>query len=154
MRASLELLQKLSHLRVVIHCNFFDDAPELVTLVALRQCEAVDLEGFASSLVRMLPSLRFFFFTMSAWFGNTIDVKDRWHVVRAWHAVDSPANDTGAGRWMQDGRLTLVDLTDKDAAAIIEKEELVLSDVEEVSLTLCSARGVWLNMRHRRNFAD
>ena len=143
-RASLEQLQTLSHLRVVVHCNFFDDAPELVTPVALRQCEAIDLEGFAVSLVRMLPSLRFFFFTMSAWFGNTVDVKDRWHVVRAWHVVDSPANDTGAGQ-MQDGRPTLVDLTDEAAAAIIQKEELVLSDVEEVSRDFRSAHVVWLN---------
>ena len=138
MRASLELLQKLSHLRVVIHCNFFDDEPEPVTPSALRQCDAVDLEGFASSLARMLPSLQFFSFTMSAWFGNTVDVKDRWHAVRAWHAVDSPANDTARAGQMQDGRPTLVDLTDKAAAAIIEKEELMLSDVEEVSLVFAA----------------
>ena len=143
MRASLEPLQKLSHLRIVVHCNFFDDEPELVTPIALRQCEAVDLEGFAASLVRMLPFLRFLSIAMSAWFGNTVDVKDRWHAARAWGVLES-ASDIGA-RQMQDGRATLLDLTDEVAAKIVQKEELVLSDVEEVRLALCDTRAVRLN---------
>ncbi|KAM5543488.1 hypothetical protein V8D89_002739 [Ganoderma adspersum] len=127
MRSLLVHLKKLAHLRVIIHCGFWHvffvpPATHLNFTHALYNCEAVDLEGFAVSLVCVLPSLQFVFITMSAWLGNGVDVSEHWQVARAWRIAE-PAN----------GKPVLEDLSEEAVAAIVREEELVLSDADKVS---------------------
>ena len=72
---------------------------------ALRNYEAVDLEGFAASFVRVVPSVRFVSIAMSAWFGNAVDVSERWQIARASHLAE-PASDIKTSR-MQDRKPVL-----------------------------------------------
>ena len=96
--------------------------------------------GAAASIIRLLPSLQYVFLTTSACFGN-FDIRRQWRVARAWRVI--PASD--AVGEAQDGQPVLVNLTGEAAKTIIRKEELVLSEADGVSLSVCNIGEVSLN---------
>ena len=156
MRSSLESLHKLTHLRVIFHCNIYypssQPQPMESSVFTHALCNSgIDLKGCAASLVHLLPALRYVFLTTSATFGSNRKVMERWQVDGAWRIAEPSSDDTSE---MQDHdrKRLLVDLEDTVAATIIREEELVLSTADEVSLALRSAREVSLN-RPCSNFA-
>ena len=143
MTPSLEPLQNLTHLRVVAHCSLCDDPSRTVAPYKLRDAlrHSKVLEGTAASVVRLLPSLQYVFITTSVWFGR-FDRKRRWHAARAWRVI--PASDDASSQ-AQNGQSVLVNLTGDAAERIIRKEELVLSEADEVGLPVWSVCEVSLN---------
>ncbi|KAI1787784.1 hypothetical protein LXA43DRAFT_1097964 [Ganoderma leucocontextum] len=138
LHSAFQLLHKLTHLRIVVHSNAFDDsAPELPPAAHSQEfvhalCgPAFDHEGSAAALVRSLPALRYVFLTTSGYLPIDIATDDE---------------STGGGRGSecsktrelelererrQDGEPALVELHDDVAETIIRNEELILSDLDK-----------------------
>ena len=130
MRSSLEPLQKLTHLRVIFHCNIYypSSQPQPIesSVFTHALCNSdIDLKGCATSLVPLLPALRYVFLTTSATFGSNRKVMERWQVDGAWRVAEPSGDDTGEMP-DHDGKRLLVNLADTVAATVIMEEELVL----------------------------
>ncbi|KAM5543491.1 hypothetical protein V8D89_002742 [Ganoderma adspersum] len=137
MRSSLEPLQKLTHLRVIFHCNIYYQSSQPIKKSDFTHAlgnSKTDLEGVAASLVRLLPALQYVFLTTSAAFGNIHKVMERWQVDRAWRVAEPPSDATG--EMHDDRQRLLVDLADTVAATVIVEEELVLSTADEIELQM------------------
>ena len=144
MRSSLQPLHRLAHLRVVfcssVHNGGFSPASDVrgeEHLRALRGPAFERAEETAASLVRLLPSLRYFFLTAT---GHVVPrsgsrVLVRWHTARAWRVGEPVVDGT------KEGRPVLVELHDEVAETIIRKEELVLSKADEVRV--CWVPDAW-----------
>ncbi|KAI1794294.1 hypothetical protein LXA43DRAFT_1116179 [Ganoderma leucocontextum] len=128
MISSLLPLDKLTHLRVVIHCNVYDHPPKPNAhskfMHALSR-HSLDFEEPAASLVRLLPFLQYVFLTTSAWIGDYSHNTERRHVDYAWRVAEPDTYQ------MQNRKPMLVDLADE---VVIRKGELVLSSSDEFAL--------------------
>ena len=139
LRASLQHLRGLTHLRVVFH--FILRGREAVSpeteygeayMRALRGPAFDHAEKTAASLVRALPSLEYVFLTAagrieSGGFARSTTVFARWHTERAWR-VEPPTDESKGKERSQ----VLVELHEEVAETIIRKEELILSKPDEV----------------------
>ncbi|PIL23144.1 hypothetical protein GSI_14453 [Ganoderma sinense ZZ0214-1] len=117
-RFSVAPLQKLVHLRIVVHSSIFNHVPEEAARFMFahtsRHCTAVSFKRVSASLAGRLQSLQSLFVTMSVWFGNV-------SMSKTGGSFPAPGVSQSAGK------LTLVRLTDEARTAIIQKEELFLS---------------------------
>lgn len=114
-----------------------------------------DFEGAADSLVRSLPSIRHVFLTISGFLSNWAETDDsedpgfwqpseRWYVDRGWRISKSEAEGG------QPGGQGLVELHSDVAETIIRKEELVVTESDEVNEIRSDTPGTKLNSDRRR----
>ncbi|KAM5543690.1 hypothetical protein V8D89_002941 [Ganoderma adspersum] len=153
--AAVQPLHRLAHLRVVIGATVYilhEHTPsELARLEEYAHSfreSTFDFEGGAAALSGALPSLKNVFITTGGFLSNWVpwDNPDpeavgssscwkpyeRWYVSRGWR-VAIPAS--GAGE-VPEGETRLIELHDEVADTIIRKEELVLSEQDEIALHL------------------
>ncbi|KAI1786259.1 hypothetical protein LXA43DRAFT_898325 [Ganoderma leucocontextum] len=163
-RSALQVLHELTHLRIVVHSNTFDDsapghspAAHSREFVHALSAPTFDHEGSAVALDHSLPALQYVFLTTSGYL--LIDIatddestggasrgsessktreREQWQVAMAWHVAEHGHGD-GASGTQGGGELVLVELHDDVAETIIRNEELILSDLDKVS-----ALATWL----------
>ncbi|PIL29924.1 hypothetical protein GSI_07834 [Ganoderma sinense ZZ0214-1] len=149
----LHPLHKLTHLRLVVHSNIHHDpsCPVAYSDAFVRETRpsAFDFAAAAARLARPLPALRCVFVATSAYVAEPerdpdTDVEarspsyrfwkmlDRWYEPRGWR-VDQFDSGSGLAREGEGGPV-LVELREDVAEAIMEDEELVLSEADHGTL--------------------
>ncbi len=162
---SLRPLQKMTHLRIVVHSNGIDHDPASPAayseeFVRAMRASAFDFAGTAALLARPLPSLQYIFLTTSGYLTERDNgllfwrPYDRWYVDRAWR-IANPRVGSGSEHEREP---VLMDLHEDVAETIMRNEELVLSEVDSVSVlvrTACedNAEAAALATRHRSTWA-
>ena len=143
---ALQSLQKLTHLRVIVHATVYHGSSESWVIAhsqdfidAIRGSE-FDFARTAAELARPLPSLQFLAITTSGYVtridteedkSGSWKVSDRWNVTRAYRIA---AQRGVASDPVKSGEPDLVELHEEVSETIMRKEELVLSRTDEVSL--------------------
>ncbi|KAI1789257.1 hypothetical protein LXA43DRAFT_893227 [Ganoderma leucocontextum] len=155
--SAIRPLHGLTHLRVVIGASvyIYTDAswpfapwgPE--EYAHSFRGSSFDFEGTAAALAHPLPSLQHVFITTGGFLSNWDEPDpekggswkpyERWYISHGWR-VAKPGAD-GA----PEGEPSLVELHDEVSETIIRKEELVLSELDEVSVVWNGARGTKLS---------
>ncbi|PIL30185.1 hypothetical protein GSI_07763 [Ganoderma sinense ZZ0214-1] len=146
MASKLRPLHQLTHLRIIIRSQVYQDETEEALAYAQHSEEfvralrrsAFDFEGTAASLLGSPPSLRYLFLTTSSNLADTDrdwrTTFERWHETRAWRIAGSGTNEANHVEPL------LVSLHDQVVKTIIRKEELVLSDTD-TSSAYCNVAG-------------
>ncbi|PIL30086.1 hypothetical protein GSI_07772 [Ganoderma sinense ZZ0214-1] len=148
----LRPLHKLTHLRLVVHTNIHHDpsCPIAYSDAFVRETRpsAFDFAGAAARLAGTLPALRCVFVATSAYLAvPDPDVEarsyysywkmvERWYEPRGWRVdrLDSGHAREGEGDREGEGGPVLIELRKDVAEAIMEDEELVLSEVDNGTL--------------------
>ena len=150
--SAVQLLHKLTYLRIVVHSNIHHDPSNPVAyseeFVRATRPGTFDFAGTAVLLARSLPPLRYLFLTTSGYLAERDDdsesgrfwkLNERWWIDRAWRIANPEPVPTGSEG--APAEPVLVDL-DKDVAeTIVRNEELVLSEVDGVCVF--SSGGLW-----------
>lgn len=158
--SALQPLQKLTHLRVVIGTSVY--VHELAAPPPFAPWEdseyahsfrpsRFDSEGTATALARAVPSLRNVFLTVGGFLstlgerggGSYWKPYERWYTHRGWRVgipgrVEAP-----------EGERRVFELHEEVVDTIVRKEELVLSEEDEVSVSWHRAREMKLSMASR-----
>ena len=142
--STLQPLDHLTHLRVILHATVYGDtsfsSPHVEKFVRGAREYAFDFDGTAALFVRRLPSLQFLCVMTgghSTALGDhnhgrsTRNSHERWDFTNAWHFTERAGSTTDA---MQDSGPALVGLHEDVAETIIRKEKLVISQSDKVGV--------------------
>ncbi|KAI1789275.1 hypothetical protein LXA43DRAFT_893211 [Ganoderma leucocontextum] len=153
--SALHPLHKLTHLRVVIGASVYvykdaswPFAPWEEYAHSLRG-SSLDFEGTAAALAHPLPSLQHVLITtagfLSNWDEPDPDKGGRWKPYECWYISHGWRVAKRGTDGVPEGEPSLVELHDEVSETIIRKEELVLSELDEVSVVWNGARGTKLS---------
>ncbi|KAM5533400.1 hypothetical protein V8D89_012950 [Ganoderma adspersum] len=142
--SALQPLQKLTHLRVVIHATLCHGASWAAThsqdFIDAIHGSAFDFDGTVAAFARPLPSLQFIALDTSGYVSRldpeqngmgSWKVSERWNVTQAYRVAAQPGAESDA---VQGGEPVLVALHEEVAETVIRKEELGLSETDKLWL--------------------
>ena len=150
---ALRLLHRLTHLRISINSDvrYSSHSAMIKSDEFMRTAHgsSFDFDGTAASCIPLLPALRCLFLetrgtlrtiTESGRFVQYSGKREDWHTLRGWRVAELRTGEAGDG-----GEPGLVELADDVMEATIRREELVLSDDEQVSMAGLCCRLLRLN---------
>lgn len=149
--SALQPLHNLTHLRVVVGANVYvykeASWPRGEYAHSFRE-SAFDWEGTAAALSGAVPSLQNVFLTTGGFLANWEEPPaedpdaggrwkpyERWYITRGWRVAKTKSGSvTDSGRVPDESARGLVELHEDVAGTIIRNEELVLSELDRVSI--------------------